>query len=43
MSEDEFDAVNAEVATVLAEAVQFALDSPLEDKSTALLHVFNSN
>ena len=43
MAEDEFDAVNAGVATVLAEAVQFALDSPLEDKSTALLHVFNSN
>ena len=39
---EDFDVIHAEVKTVLEEAAQFALDSPLEDVSTALEHVFSN-
>lgn len=41
MRETDFEAVDAEIVSVLAEAVQFALDSPVEADGTALMHVFN--
>jgi TPP-dependent pyruvate/acetoin dehydrogenase alpha subunit len=39
---EDFDVIHAEVKTVLEEAARFALDSPLEDVSTALEHVFSN-
>ena len=42
MSAEDFERVHAEVKTVLEDAAQFALASPLEDVSTALEHVFSN-
>ena len=39
---EDFERIHAEVKTVLEDAAQFALDSPLEDVSTALEHVFSN-
>ena len=39
-SQQDFDALHAEVNEVLEDAAQFALNSPLEGESTALAHVF---
>lgn len=38
--QEDFDRIHAEVKVVLDDAAQFALDSPLETESTALIHVF---
>jgi TPP-dependent pyruvate/acetoin dehydrogenase alpha subunit len=39
---EDFEALHAEVKRVLDDAAQFALDSPLEDVTTALAHVFSN-
>jgi pyruvate dehydrogenase E1 component alpha subunit len=39
---EDFERVHAEVKTVVEDAAQFALESPLEDVSTALEHVFSN-
>jgi len=38
----DFEAIDAEVARVLADAVQFAVDSPEPETSTALDHVYSN-
>ena len=42
VSEQEFQQVDEEIKEILKEAAEFALESPLEDESTALDHVFYS-
>jgi 2-oxoisovalerate dehydrogenase E1 component len=42
LTEEDFDKVDADVAAVLEDAAQFALDSSLEDESTALRYVFHT-
>lgn len=38
--QQEFDRIDDEIATVMADAAAYALASPLEDESTALRHVY---
>jgi 2-oxoisovalerate dehydrogenase E1 component len=42
VAEDDFKRVDADVAGVLEDAVQFALSSPLESEDTAFDHVYHS-
>ncbi len=39
---DEFDAIDEEIKAVVADALQFAAESPFPDASTATLHIFSS-
>jgi 2-oxoisovalerate dehydrogenase E1 component len=40
-TEEEFDAIDAEIKTIVADALKFATESPFPDPSTATLHIFS--
>jgi TPP-dependent pyruvate/acetoin dehydrogenase alpha subunit len=41
-TDEEFDAIDAEIKAIVAEALEFATNSPYPDPSTATNHIFSS-
>jgi 2-oxoisovalerate dehydrogenase E1 component len=41
-SDEEFDAIDADIKAIVADALKFATDSPFPDPSTATLHIFSA-
>jgi pyruvate dehydrogenase E1 component alpha subunit len=41
-TEEEFDAIDAEIKAIVAEALEFATNSPFPDPSTATSFIFSS-
>jgi TPP-dependent pyruvate/acetoin dehydrogenase alpha subunit len=41
-TEEEFDAIDAEIKAIVTEGLEFATNSPYPDPSTAANHIFSS-